>query len=76
MAPSATPTAGPHFDVVKVHERRVTCDGESGPLGHPRIYLEMGMAHSITCPYCSRLFVLTNPIHRENEVLDPGSDGQ
>ncbi|MEE3047744.1 MAG: zinc-finger domain-containing protein, partial [Pseudomonadota bacterium] len=29
-----------------------------GPLGHPRVFLHMGEDDSVTCPYCSRHFVL------------------
>ena len=38
----------------------VSCDGSEGALGHPKIYLEIS-PHSdgtITCPYCSKKFVL------------------
>jgi uncharacterized Zn-finger protein len=34
------------------------CDGGGGPLGHPRVYLNLGPAGSIVCPYCSRRFAL------------------
>jgi uncharacterized Zn-finger protein len=46
------------FDKKIVHQRRVSCDGGNGSLGHPRIYLEIKHdASEITCPYCSRTFV-------------------
>lgn len=35
----------------------VACDGGTD-LGHPEVYLNMGDAGEIQCPYCSRLFVL------------------
>ncbi len=40
-----------------VDERVVACDGGSGGLGHPRVWLRI--AHQQTfCPWCSRIFVL------------------
>ena len=36
---------------------KVICDGD-GLDGHPRVYLTMGAAHSVDCPYCDRRFVL------------------
>ncbi len=36
----------------------VSCDGGDGPLGHPRVFLNIGEEGRIECPYCSRLFVL------------------
>jgi uncharacterized Zn-finger protein len=35
----------------------VACDGD-GPLGHPRVYLNIGKEGFIDCPYCDRRFVL------------------
>jgi uncharacterized Zn-finger protein len=44
-------------ETVEVTNSRVACDG-GGALGHPRIYLEMGDATFIECPYCDKRFVL------------------
>lgn len=52
-------------ETVHVGERRVSCDG-GGPLGHPRVFLEMGPKNRVECPYCDRLFVLRA---RESEKL-------
>ena len=41
-----------------VSSSNVVCDGGGGTLGHPKIYLDMGQETEITCPYCSKLFVL------------------
>ncbi len=43
-------------ETVYVADRRVACDG-GGPLGHPRVFLEMGPKNRVECPYCDRLFV-------------------
>jgi uncharacterized Zn-finger protein len=51
------------FEVIKVDSPHVHCDGGSGALGHPLIYMEMGEKPEVTCPYCSRLFVLKKKTH-------------
>ena len=33
------------------------CNGGGGPLGHPRVYLNLAPSGRAECPYCSRLFV-------------------
>lgn len=46
--------------VIETNEARVSCNGGGGALGHPQIWLTMGADNSVTCPYCSRHFVLTD----------------
>ena len=50
----------PKQDVVRVESVVVSCDGCSldDSLGHPLVYLNMGEEGHVTCPYCSRQFVL------------------
>lgn len=49
------------FEVVDVNETAVSCEGNAGPLGHPKVYLHIDRdTGKIQCPYCSRLFVLTS----------------
>ncbi|UCH74192.1 MAG: zinc-finger domain-containing protein [Rhodospirillales bacterium] len=43
---------------IDVEDVKVVCDGGGGALGHPRVYLNMGEAREIDCPYCGRRFVL------------------
>jgi uncharacterized Zn-finger protein len=45
-------------EIIEVDATRVSCDGVSGPLGHPKVYLEMGDEGFVECPYCDRRFVL------------------
>ena len=45
-------------ETIEVDSNRVACDGGGGALGHPKVYLEMGQATEVICPYCSRRFVL------------------
>lgn len=49
----------PPAEVITVDQHRVACDGGGGALGHPRVFLEMGSAGSVECPYCDRKFVLS-----------------
>lgn len=45
-------------EIITVAEVVVACDGGGGPLGHPRVYLNMEAAGLIDCPYCGRRYVL------------------
>jgi len=45
------------FETIYTDEMVAACDGGEGPLGHPRVYLNLGPSGKIECPYCSRLFV-------------------
>ncbi len=51
------------FETLEVSQPEVACDGGGGPLGHPKVYLHIDtdQDNSITCPYCSRTYVLKNP---------------
>jgi uncharacterized Zn-finger protein len=44
-------------ETVETDKTEVSCDG-GGALGHPRVYLNMGEAGEVVCPYCDRKFVL------------------
>lgn len=48
------------FETIEVSNVEVACDGGGGALGHPRVYLHIDHDHDdkVTCPYCSRLYVL------------------
>ncbi len=46
---------------VIVNDRKVSCDGGSSPLGHPKVYLEILKDTQIKCPYCSKLFIYKPP---------------
>ena len=60
IAAAPTPASvGPEPEVVRVHSHRVACDGVGGALGHPRVYLELGISGSVDCPYCDRRFVMS-----------------
>jgi uncharacterized Zn-finger protein len=55
MSETAAPSIAETFEVDSVV---VACDGGDGPLGHPRVYLNIGKEGQIECPYCSRRYVL------------------
>jgi uncharacterized Zn-finger protein len=46
------------FETITVETDRVACDGGGGPLGHPKVYLNLGSDGRVECPYCSRTYKL------------------
>jgi len=55
-ADTPTPDIG-QPETMLVDARTVACDGGAGPLGHPRVWLQI--VHEQTfCPYCSRIYRL------------------
>jgi uncharacterized Zn-finger protein len=46
------------FETIYVDDGVVACNGGGGPLGHPRVYLNLGRGGKVECPYCSRLYIL------------------
>ena len=71
-------------ETVFTDSHRVSCDGateirsngtyQAAALGHPRVWLEMGEAEFVECPYCDRRFVLAKDAGEgpEDERLAPG----
>ena len=55
---TASPARPAVSETVRVVETTVACDGGGGALGHPMVYLKIGAAGAVTCPYCSRRFEL------------------
>ncbi|MBV9827660.1 MAG: zinc-finger domain-containing protein [Alphaproteobacteria bacterium] len=45
------------FETVEIAEMVAACSGAGGPLGHPRVYLNLAPSGRVECPYCSRNFV-------------------
>ena len=62
----------PHFHndpgvpVVRIGAKEFMCEGASAPHDHPHVFLDMGDAEEIVCPYCSTLF-------RYDPSLPPGT---
>jgi uncharacterized Zn-finger protein len=46
------------LETIAVEQQRIACDGGGGPLGHPKVYLNLGPKGAVDCPYCGRHFVL------------------
>lgn len=60
--PDGAPTQAPTpTEIIHVDQRVVACDGGDGPLGHPRVYLRIP-DRQVMCPYCSRLYVLSEGV--------------
>ena len=69
----ANPSALPPPETITVHSRRVACDGVGGALGHPRVWIELGVDGVAECGYCDRRFVLAaHSEGHEDERLAPG----
>jgi uncharacterized Zn-finger protein len=45
------------FETVYVDGPVAACNGGGGPLGHPKVYLNLAVDGQVECPYCSRLFM-------------------
>ena len=56
-------------EVIYTKVSTVRCDGGADALGHPLVYLNLGGKTAITCPYCSRRFVLEQP----QAISQPGN---
>ena len=41
---------------IRIGVKEFKCAGATAPHDHPHIYLEMGAANTILCPYCATLF--------------------
>jgi uncharacterized Zn-finger protein len=44
-------------ETIYIGEMVAACNGGDGPLGHPRVYLNLAPHGRVECPYCSRLYV-------------------
>ena len=45
------------FEIIYVDSSVAACNGGGGPLGHPKVYLNLSADGQVECPYCSRLFI-------------------
>ena len=45
------------FETIEIDEMIAACNGGGGPLGHPRVFLNLAPTGVGECPYCSRQFV-------------------
>jgi uncharacterized Zn-finger protein len=63
------------FETILVDSNVVACNGDGGPLGHPRVYLNLSAEGRIECPYCSRLYILRTPADGPVAQTPPASPG-
>ncbi len=54
-------------ETIYIDEMVAACNGGGGPLGHPRVYLNLAPAGRVECPYCSRLYVNRAMLAAEDE---------
>ena len=48
-------------DKINVTTKEISCQGNESPYDHPLIYLKIPEdKKTISCPYCSRQFILNN----------------
>ena len=45
-------------EVIEVSQRRISCDGGGGALGHPLVWYTIGEDGYVVCGYCGRRYVL------------------
>jgi len=45
------------FETIYIDSMVASCNGGGGPLGHPKVYLNLAGDGQVECPYCSRLFI-------------------
>jgi uncharacterized Zn-finger protein len=43
---------------IEIGAHEFMCIGAKPPYDHPHVFLDMGSAHEIVCPYCSTLYVV------------------
>jgi uncharacterized Zn-finger protein len=58
MATGATPHFHNSMGVAKIEigAKEFMCIGATPPFDHPHVFLDMGAAGEIVCPYCSTLY--------------------
>ena len=64
------------FETITVDEPVVACNGGGGPLGHPKVYLNLSAEGRVERPYCSRLFIRGQSPHQGNPVGATGTPDQ
>ena len=68
---ASTEKLPPHFvndvgvQVIRISVRQFKCIGASPPMDHPHIFLDMGEATEIVCPYCSTKYVFDRRLEKD-----------
>ena len=53
----------PGVKQVRVGAKEFMCVGALPPFDHPHVFLDMGAANEVICPYCSTLYVYDAALH-------------
>jgi uncharacterized Zn-finger protein len=61
------------FETIPIDSMIAACNGGGGPLGHPKVYLNLAADGRVECPYCSRLFVYRGPHEQRGPDHPPPS---
>jgi uncharacterized Zn-finger protein len=64
------------FETIHIDEMVAACNGGGGPLGHPRVYLNLAPAGRAECPYCSRLYLNRMMLAAGEEQQATGAAGE
>ena len=54
---SSTSSDQHNDDGILVYTNTPSCNGGGGALGHPKVYLKIGVNNRVVCPYCSLVFI-------------------
>jgi uncharacterized Zn-finger protein len=54
---------------IRVGVKKLMCMGATPPNDHPHVFLDMGAADTVICPYCSTLYVYDEEL--ATEQTDP-----
>ena len=70
MAAGATPKFRNDDGVkdIRVGVRELECIGATPPYDHPHVFLDMGRATEIICPYCSTLYRFDSSLPADQSV--------
>src|SRR5688572_26587108 len=64
------------FETIEIAEMVAACaggpGGSGGPMGHPRVYLNLSPLGRVECPYCSRRFVNPAVLHAGGVAPEAG----
>jgi uncharacterized Zn-finger protein len=64
------------FETIYIDGMVAACNGGGGPLGHPKVYLNLAADGKVECPYCSRVFINQSKgprNHAEGHVVEAPS---
>ncbi|XP_072168990.1 NADH dehydrogenase [ubiquinone] iron-sulfur protein 6, mitochondrial-like [Diadema setosum] len=53
---------------IVIQGRSVYCDGGGGPLGHPKVYINLDQEGPQVCPYCGLRYISAMHLSRQKEL--------